>query len=92
MVGKNNQQNKLQVSAKRIPHFGLRKLSIGVASVLLSTMAYLGVSSNVQAATKSVSELVEEVTSSSDRSITSQATLRTNQRTVEQPDVNESRE
>jgi hypothetical protein len=42
MVGKNNQQNRLQHSADRVPHYGLRKLSIGVTSVLLSTMIYLG--------------------------------------------------
>ena len=32
------------IYAKRVPHYGLRKLSIGVASVLLSTSFYLGAS------------------------------------------------
>ena len=39
MTGKNNHH----FSDQRIQHYGLRKLSIGVASVLLSTAIYLGV-------------------------------------------------
>ena len=41
MTGRNNHNNQY---AKRVPHYGLRKLSIGVASVLLSTSFYLGAS------------------------------------------------
>lgn len=40
MTAKNNHSEV----AQRLPHYGLRKLSIGVASVLLSTTFYLGVS------------------------------------------------
>lgn len=47
MVGRNNFLNKMQTNMERAPHFGIRKLSVGVASVLLSTTLYLGtVSSN----------------------------------------------
>lgn len=42
MVSKNNIKNRLAADAKRVPHYGIRKLSIGVASVLLSTTLYLG--------------------------------------------------
>lgn len=42
MVSKNNRQWKQQRDAQRIPHYGLRKLSVGVASVLLSTTLYMG--------------------------------------------------
>lgn len=46
MVSKNNQWQHLQASAQRVPHYGLRKLSVGVASVLLSTTLYMGVSAH----------------------------------------------
>ena len=42
MVSKNNRQILKQSGAKPTPHYGLRKLSIGVASVLLSTTLYMG--------------------------------------------------
>ena len=43
-VSKNNLQNKLQADARRVPHWSLRKLSVGVASVLLGTTFYFGMS------------------------------------------------
>ena len=46
MVSKNNFRNKMEAEAKRVPHFGLRKLSVGVASVLLSTTLYFGVTAH----------------------------------------------
>ncbi|GAA3631266.1 hypothetical protein GCM10022297_08010 [Lactobacillus hamsteri] len=47
MVGRNNFLNKMQSNMERKPHYGIRKLGVGVASVLLSTTLYLGtVSSN----------------------------------------------
>ena len=46
MVSKNNFQKHQEQLAKRKPHYGIRKLSVGVASVLLSTTMYLGVSAN----------------------------------------------
>ena len=42
MVSKNNHQILKQRQTNQVPHYGLRKLSIGVASVLLSTTFYLG--------------------------------------------------
>lgn len=44
-MGKNNRQYQQTRLADRTPHYGLRKLSIGVASVLLSTTLYLGTTS-----------------------------------------------
>lgn len=40
-LSKNNIQSKLQKEAHQIPHFSIRKLTIGAASVLLSTSLYL---------------------------------------------------
>lgn len=49
MTVEKSQKNKLQQNADRVPHYGLRKLSVGVVSVLLSTMLYMGGASIVQA-------------------------------------------
>ena len=46
VVSKNNWQYQQQRQAQRVPHYGLRKLSVGVASVLLSTTLYMGVSAH----------------------------------------------
>ena len=43
-VSKNNIQNKLQADARRVPHWSLRKLSVGVASVFLGTTFYFWMS------------------------------------------------
>lgn len=51
MVSKNNIQHKMEADAKRVPHYGLRKLGIGVASVLLGTTLYFGNARAVQADT-----------------------------------------
>lgn len=51
MVSKNNIQHKMEADAKRVPHYGLRKLGIGVASVLLGTTLYFGNAQAVQADT-----------------------------------------
>ena len=42
MVSKNNLHHKLEETAHHVPHYGLRKLSVGVASVLLGTTLYFG--------------------------------------------------
>ena len=49
MVSKNNIQHKMEDDAKRVPHYGLRKLGIGVASVLLGTTLYFGNAQAVRA-------------------------------------------
>lgn len=41
MVSSKNINYKAQQEAKRVPHYGIRKLSIGVASVLLGTVFYM---------------------------------------------------
>ena len=47
MVSKNNFQQHQQAVADRVPHYGIRKLSVGVASVLLGTTFYMGINGNV---------------------------------------------
>ncbi|MCI1974423.1 MAG: YSIRK-type signal peptide-containing protein [Limosilactobacillus sp.] len=47
MVSKNNIQYKRQQEAQQLPHYGLRRLSVGVVSVLLGTSLYLGASQSV---------------------------------------------
>ena len=42
MVSKNNFKNKMEQTAARTPHYGIRKLSVVVASVLISTTLYMG--------------------------------------------------
>lgn len=42
MLSRNNVNNRMISDAKKVPHYGLRKLSVGVASVLLSTTLYFG--------------------------------------------------
>lgn len=61
MVSKNNRQILKQSGAKQTPHYGLRKLSIGVASVLLSTTLYMG-ATTVYADSNSESTLQAEHT------------------------------
>lgn len=41
MVSRKNIKYKAQQDAKRVPHYGIRKLSVGVASVLLGTVFYM---------------------------------------------------
>ena len=45
-------QKMLEDSAERTPHYGYRKLSAGVASVLLSTTLWMGEAANAHAATE----------------------------------------
>ena len=42
LTWKKTLKNKLQQNADQVQHFGIRKLSIGVTSVLLSTLFYVG--------------------------------------------------
>lgn len=46
LVSRNNFKNKMEAEARRVPHYSLRKLSIGVASVLLSTTLYFGMTAH----------------------------------------------
>ena len=75
MVSKNNQYWKQQQEAQRVPHYGLRKLSIGVASVLLSTTLYMGVTAHADTVTTpneqpAVSQPTSATTGTSTGSIT----------------------
>lgn len=42
MVSKNNIRNKMEQTANRTPHYAIRKVGVGVASVLISTTFYMG--------------------------------------------------
>ncbi|WP_373842534.1 YSIRK-type signal peptide-containing protein, partial [Limosilactobacillus sp.] len=49
MVSKNNTYLKEVMHSHRVPHYGLRKLGIGVTSVLLGTTLYFGANAPVHA-------------------------------------------
>lgn len=76
MVSKNNIKQKIQSQAKRVPHYGIRKLSVGVASVLLGTTMFAlcgvahadtntGANNNGQAITTAVQTKVTSQTQNS---------------------------
>ena len=60
MVSKNNTQWRLQHEAQQRPHYGIRKLSVGVASVLLSTTFYLGMTSVAHADTANPQQVTDQ--------------------------------
>ncbi|RAN66202.1 YSIRK-type signal peptide-containing protein [Dolosigranulum pigrum] len=64
MLAKNNKQEQLRQSAMKDKRFGLKKLSVGLASVALGTILFLGQANAVSAAetdTSSADEVTEEV-------------------------------
>lgn len=64
MLAKNNKQEQLRQSAMKDKRFGLKKLSVGLASVALGTVLFLGQANVVSAAetdTSSADEVTEEV-------------------------------
>ena len=62
MVSRNNIKYKIENDSKCIPHWSLRKLSIGVASVLLGTTFYFGSGAVVHADTTSMATPTTTVT------------------------------
>ena len=50
MVSKNNRIQRIEQTAERQSHFGIRKLTVGAASVLLGTTLWLGNNANVASA------------------------------------------
>ena len=46
MVSKNNRDKKMEAVAERKPHFAIRKLTIGAASVLLGTSLWMSTSTS----------------------------------------------
>lgn len=62
MVSRNNVNLKMLPDAKRVPHFALRKLSVGVASVLLGTTLYFGFGTGVVHADTVMSSLSDSGT------------------------------
>lgn len=72
MVSRNNINLKMLPDAKRVPHFALRKLSVGVASVLLGTTLYFGFGTGVVHADTTMSSLPDSDTVLSTSTGTSQ--------------------
>ncbi|HJF53975.1 MAG TPA: YSIRK-type signal peptide-containing protein [Limosilactobacillus coleohominis] len=59
MVSKNNQWQKRQKEMQTVQHFGIRKLTVGVSSVLLG-LSFMGMAAtNVKADTVSGSQTTE---------------------------------
>lgn len=56
MLSKNNFREVTKHDAQRTPHYGLRKLSVGVASVLLSTTLYAGLNAQADTVTSDVND------------------------------------
>ena len=52
MLSRNNFKEVTKRDAQSVPHYGLRKLSVGVASVLLSTTLYMGVNASADTVTQ----------------------------------------
>lgn len=65
MVSKNNFKHKMQDEAKRVPHYGLRKLSVGVASVLLSTTLFFGVNAHADTTSPDTQSSADETSQES---------------------------
>ena len=87
MVSKNNLKWKQQRDAQRVPHYGLRKLSVGVASVLLSTTLYMGATASADTVSEpsgepTVTQPTSAATGSSTGSATANAQLKS---TTDQP-------
>ncbi|HJF54346.1 MAG TPA: YSIRK-type signal peptide-containing protein [Limosilactobacillus coleohominis] len=61
MVSKNNQIKYEKWNTNRKPHYGLRKLSIGVASVLLGTTLYWGGTTALADSNGSVTPLLRKL-------------------------------
>ncbi|WP_156399004.1 pectate lyase-like adhesive domain-containing protein, partial [Ligilactobacillus apodemi] len=91
MVSKNNKNFYLRKSANKVSKYAIKKLSVGVASVLLSTAFFLGTATatNASAAETEVETKTElavsasEDSSDSSSSATSEATTATEESTTE---------
>lgn len=87
MVSKNNFKNKMNADAKRVPHYGLRKLGVGVASVLLGTTLYLGAGSVAHASVPASTTTPTTTETTTPSTPTSNAS---NEQTVTMPVTNPS--
>ncbi|MGN1283647.1 MAG: YSIRK-type signal peptide-containing protein [Limosilactobacillus sp.] len=98
MVSKNNIQHKMNADAKWVPHYGLRKLGIGVASVLLGTTLYFGMNNAVAyadtvstATTNSSSQAVQDQSYKGSSVVLNNTTSETNANTtIDTTTLNES--
>ena len=85
MVSKGNKKYLMTKQERLIPHYGLRKLSVGVASVLLSTSILMGMTTKAQAdtATGQVNQESSQTDKASDNNATNSVTLKNNQAPTE---------
>lgn len=85
MVSKGNKKYLMTKQERLIPHYGLRKLSVGVASVLLSTSILMGMTTKAQAdtATGQVNQESSQTDKASDNNATNSVTLKNYQAPTE---------
>lgn len=85
MVSKGNKKYLMTKQERLISHYGLRKLSVGVASVLLSTSILMGMTTKAQAdtATGQVNQESSQTDKASDNNATNSVTLKNNQAPTE---------
>lgn len=85
MVSKRNKKYLITKQERLIPHYGLRKLSVGVASVLLSTSILMGMATKAQADTVDgeANQEIGQTTKSSVKGSTNSVTLKDNQAPTE---------
>lgn len=82
MLAKNNKQEQLRQSAMKDKRFGLKKLSVGLASVALGTILFLGQANAVSAAeidaslTDDATEEVSEVDQDAEETLTDDVTVK----------------
>ncbi|VTU56071.1 hypothetical protein [Lactobacillus mucosae LM1] [Dolosigranulum pigrum] len=82
MLAKNNKQEQLRQSAMKDKRFGLKKLSVGLASVALGTILFLGQANAVSAAetdtslADEVTEEVSEVDQDAEETLTDDVTVK----------------
>ena len=85
MVSKRNKKYLITKQERLIPHYGLRKLSVGVAFVLLSTSILMGMATKAQADTVDgeANQEIGQTTKSSVKGSTNSVTLKDNQAPTE---------
>ncbi len=84
MLSKNNVHQRIQNEAKQMPHYGIRKLSIGVASVLLGTTLFFGVQAQADTNTPENNTSVLKMTDEAPQSTTEQNKVTTTNQAIAQ--------
>lgn len=83
MVSKNNFNHMMQENSKRVPHYGLRKLSVGVASVLLGATLYFGGTTVAHADPVSSNDSQPTTAATTDKTVSSPSNLASNKQTAQ---------